>query len=135
MDYTNEGYISFFTTMASGALPVEDVIIHVTGADENNRYIEYSLITDRDGKTESISLPAPAGKYSLSPNPTELPYASYRIEAIKEGFYTSVIDMAAVFAGISGELQVNMIPIAMDTGFTKAPDGNLNFDSGENERL
>lgn len=69
MVYTGEGYISFFTTAANDALPVEDVIIHVRGADEENRFIEYSLLTDRDGKTQKLALPAPPARYSLYPSP------------------------------------------------------------------
>ena len=126
MVYSGNGSLTVKAIIAEGALPVENVLINIRGADEENRFVEYSFLTDKDGLTESVVLPTPAVQYSLSPSPTEIPYASYDITAIADGYYPISIVGAAVFANTHSLQVINMIPI---TESSNPPDKSLNFDT------
>lgn len=95
---------------AGGALPVKDAVVRITGAEEDNRMIAYSLVTDRDGQTESVVLPAPSINYSLSPDPGELPYSVYDVVITAPGYLTRRINGLTIFSGINSLQTVNMIP-------------------------
>lgn len=115
MQYLGKGTLTVKTIVASGALPLSDVLVHVRGADEENRFIEHSLFTDEDGLTVTLTLPTPDIKYSLSPNPTEVPYAKYDITAIADGYYPISIIGASVFANTHSLQVINMIPTTADS--------------------
>ncbi len=112
---------------AGGALPVSDVLIRIFGAEEDNRDIAYSLLTDGDGVTESLTLPAPARELSESPKSKEVPYAVYNIEAQKEGYFYKRLYNVPVFDGINSEQLVNMIPYS--DSLANYPRGNVNADT------
>ena len=60
MKYDSQGFIQISAYTAAGALPVPSVTVKISGNEEGNIGIEYSLITDRNGLTEVVALPTPA---------------------------------------------------------------------------
>ena len=129
MLYTEYGTLAV-SAEGGGAIPIPDATVRIRGADEENRFTEYSLVTDRDGITDRVSLPAPPRSLSLAPGAPEKPYASYDVEIIKEGFYTTRILGAAIFAGIDADIPVVMLPLGVgDDG------GVITLTVTENERL
>ena len=126
MKYVGVGTLTVKSIIADGALPLQNTLVNIRGADEENRFVEYSLLTDSDGLTETVSLPTPSVEYSLSPNPTEIPYANYDITAMADGYYPINIVGVSVFANTHSLQVVNMIPIAENS---KAPEEALNFDT------
>lgn len=135
MEYTESGKLTVRTYTASGALPVVGSVIHITGVDENNRYINYSIITDVDGVSVIGALPAPDRAYSLSPGSAEVPYAVYDIEASADGYYSKKIKDVAIFSGEDAVLPINMIPISLNNGGSMYPIGTLDTLVSENEML
>ena len=129
MEYLGKGTLTIKTIIASGALPLSDVLVNVRGADEENRFVEYSLFTDGDGLTETLTLPTPDIKYSLTPNPTEVPYAKYDITAIANGYYPISIIGASVFANTHSLQVINMIPTTDDSSM---PGTTLKSDTETN---
>lgn len=97
---------------AGGALPVADAIVTIMGAEERNRDVAYSLLTDMDGQTDIVVLPAPALSYSLAPNPKEAPSAIYNIEINREGYLKKRVLGVPVFSGVNSVQLINMIPDA-----------------------
>lgn len=98
----------------AGALPVEDALVRIMGAEEANRGVAYSLITDIDGITENVPLPAPSREYSMAPNPAMPPYALYNLEISADGYFPKRIYGIAVFAGVDALQEINMIPSSDD---------------------
>ena len=135
MEYTDNGTINVRTYTAGGALPIKNSVIKIIGADENNRFIEFSYLTDVDGITEALILPAPPKSYSLAPGALEVPYAVYDIEASADGYYTKRINNVAVFSGTNASLPINMIPISIAGDDSAYPRGNLDATVRENEML
>lgn len=112
MEYSSEGYLRIRASSASGAFPIEGVIIRIIGSDENNLGVDRSFYTDKNGLSDLIPLPAPNIGYSLSPSPSEKPYSSYNIEVYKDGFYSKKIIDAAIFAERTAILPIDLIPTA-----------------------
>ena len=135
MNYNNYGTLNVRTSVASGALPVPKTVIRIFGADEDNGYVEYSILTDDDGSTARITLPAPAKVYSTEPFSPEVPYALYDIEASREGYYTKRIHNVAIFPDTNTSQIINMIPISISEGGAFYPKGNLEATVKENEFL
>ena len=115
------GTLSVRAFVARGALPVSGAVVRITGAEEQNRSVIHSLITDRDGVTPPVSLPAPNRNLSLTPHPSATPYALYDIEVSADGYFPKKLVGVPVFPGIYSLQPVNMIPESADF-----PRGNVN---------
>jgi len=135
MKFEDFGFLSVLTSSADSSLPVEGSVIRITGEQEENSFIDFSIITDVDGITEKIELPAPNKLYSLSPSSPEIPYGLYRIEVRNRGYYTKIIENVAVFSGIHTSLPVNMIPSPIHTQNIEYPRNTLDTFIRENENL
>ena len=121
---TSSGTLRIRIYTAGGALPVEGAIVRIRGADEDNGYVVHQLVTDIDGLTPAISLPAPSADYSLFPDPSEQPFASYNIEISANGFLDKKINGLTVFSGIESIQLVNMIPGNQNNQSTKPNGGS-----------
>lgn len=135
MNYDDFGTLRVRTYTAAGALPIEGALVKIYGSDEYNRDTIYSLITDEDGVTKEISLPAPRKMYSTSPGATEAPYSVYNAEISKYGFYPKRIDNIPIFNGISAVLPIEMIPLSYENDGSISEQNNLNSTIYENENL
>lgn len=135
MAFDKLGTLRVNTYTAGGALPVAGTVVRILGTDEENRLIEYSIITDIDGVTEIISLPAPSREYSQAPGAAEQAYALYNIEISAPGYYTKKIYDVAVFEGTETLQPVNMIPLPSNQNGVTYPRNNLNTFVRENENL
>lgn len=111
---------------AGGALPVAEALVRISGAEEENRDVSYTLLTDNDGQTTIVNLPAPSAKFSLLPNPSEAPSATYDIEITREGYLKKKVLGVPIFSGVNSVQLLNMIP---DSGnhTTEIPRGNQYF--------
>ena len=135
MKYDSEGSLQISAFTAGGALPVPNLSIRITGSDEENIDVDYSLTTGKDGTTDTISLPAPSVTYSLSPNPEEQPYARYTIEAYGKGFYPKRLEDVTIFGGIKSILPMEMVPDANILRNVNPPYSTNNSYITENEDL
>ena len=135
MNYDGNGNIRIKTYTADEALPVSGTLVKIYGTDDYNKDVKYSLITDSNGITEEITLPAPAKFYSTSPGAKESPYAVYNVELAKEGYYTKRIDNVPIFSDTTALLPIEMIPLSYDTEGDVIPNNNLNSTIYENDKL
>jgi len=135
MPFDKTGTLIINASAAGGALPISGTVVRITGSVEENRSIEYSIITDIDGISERITLPAPSRELSQSPGASEPSYALYNIEISAPGYYTKRIYDVAVFEGTETILPVNMIPSAVHQQGATYPRNNLNTFVRENEML
>ncbi len=129
------GYLQVRTFLAEGGMPVPNVYVRVSGNEEYNIGVEYSVLTGRSGLTEKISLPAPPRSLSLSPGAAEQPYSTYDVYVSAEGYYPKKVFNIAVFSGILSVLPLSMVP---DAGLIRnvEPPRSSNFSiSQENEEL
>lgn len=130
----SSGTLTVRAYTAGGALPVEGAVVRVLGAMEDNRLTAFSSVTDRDGLSETFTLPAPSASLSMAPNPLELPYSVYDLEISAPGYYTKRINGLTVFSGINSVQLINMIP-GSGNMIEDYPRGNINYIIPENTDL
>ena len=135
MKFEDFGTLTVSTSSANSSLPVEGSLIRISGVQEENSFIDYSVVTDVDGISERVKLPAPAKTYSLAPGAAEIPYALYRIEIRNLGYYTKIVENVPVFSGINTSLPVNMIPASIHEKNSEYPRNTLDTFVKENENL
>ena len=109
--YTGTGYLIVKVATASGAIPIENATVILRGAEDKNESVMLSLITDRDGLTSRIPLPAPSREDSRSPN-IKRPFATYHIDVLKSGSYPQYYQNVPVFDGIIAVQNANVIPLS-----------------------
>lgn len=119
------GRLIINTYAGSGAIPIPNSTVRIRGVDENNRFIEYSVLTDEDGTSPTINLPTQDISYSLTQNPAEAPYSNYDVEVIKDGYYTKKIYSVPIFSGVTSILPVTMLPFIPYSEGGKLPSGNV----------
>ena len=130
----SQGTLRVRAFTAGGALPVGGAIVRVRGASEDNSLVSFTSVTDRDGLSELMTLPAPSRDLSLSPSPEELPYSLYDLEISAEGYFTKQIRGLTVFPGINSIQLVSMIPGSGNT-VEEYPRGSINYIIPENDDL
>ena len=123
------------TTTSSGAYPVSNVNVSITGVSEIGKDTKISVLTDTSGITQAILLPAPPRAFSLSPGSNEQAYSEYDVEIFKEGYYRKKLFNVAIFPGIASVLPVNMIPTTPYNTEKNNPRDNENAIISENEKL
>ena len=132
---TKSGYLIVRASTASGAIPVEGVTVIVQGRDEENSNVFLSLITDRDGLTQKITLPTVSRDESLSPSANIKPYSLYNIEVYKDGYYPQHYSGVAIFEGITAVQNARIIPLSEFEPSYPHGRGEQVFDSYENPNL
>ena len=135
MAFDKIGTLTVRAYTGGGALPVADAIVKISGADEENRAVEYSVLTDRDGMTEKIPLPTPRKILSQAPGAKEQAFANYNVEILSEGYFTKRFYNVAIFDDTESILSAAMIPINDFKNDSKFPKGNLDSLIIENEML
>ena len=100
-----------------------------------NQDIFLSKITNRDGLTDKVILPAPNGNLSNAPNPSSRPYSTYNIDIYKEGYYPQHYNNVPIFAGITAIQNARIIPVAEFDAQNPYYTQSQNFDEYENPFL
>ena len=107
-------------TSAGGAFPVEGAIVRVEGRSREVDGLLRALVTDRDGQTEILSIPAPDPALSLSPGASAPPYSTLdvfvprqRVQTDNFKWYADISQLA--FNGI-GHSVINNNPLIWRCG-------------------
>jgi len=111
-DMSGQGYLQVEVTAASRAIPVQDATVIVTESSGEMDSLIGMTVTDENGSTPVMPLPAPSKSFSESPDPSERPYSEYNIRVYKQGFYTVPQLTVPIFDGIKSIQPVSMIPLA-----------------------
>lgn len=117
-DMTGEGKLLFRVTTASGAIPLSGAQITI------RKHLAESpvppegdtlavLYSQQDGRTEPLTLPAPARSLSLAQAPAgaPLPFALYNAEVILSGYYRQDYTRIPVFDGVTAIQRVDLVPL------------------------
>lgn len=113
----NIGHLRFSVGTAGNTIPVRDATVYVytEGNGNGKRELLYTLISDEDGITSTVSLPTPPLSESFLPQ-GPIPFSTYSIYAIKDGFYPLEGRTVPLFPGITSIQPINLIPV------TEIPD-------------
>lgn len=134
-ELNSNGYLIVKVSTANGAIPIENASVIVQGKDENNQNVLLSLLTDRDGLTPRITLPAPPKELSEAPSPSSKPYSVYNIDVFKEGYYPQHYNGVPIFQNVTAVQNAHIIPISeFDAQNPYTNEGEI-FDEYENPYL
>lgn len=138
---TGQGKLVFQITTAGGAIPLEGAEITLrnsrSASDGNGGEVIAVLFSGGDGKSEVLTLPAPARSLSLEPakDGAPVPYALYNADVRLRGFYSQSYIRIPVFDGITSIQRASLIPLpenGLEDGVR--PDGEK-FYEGESPDL
>lgn len=135
-NYPGEGKLIIRATSGNGAFPIEGAVVTISGRNDGDTGsgVIYSLRTDQSGLTETVTLPAPAGSLSLSPQSGVQPYSVYDITITKNGYLDSENAGVQIFDGITALQTFDMIPMQARQSGTRTNDP-LQPHMGENTQL
>ena len=136
-----QGKLVFQITTAGGAIPLEGAEITLrasrSASDGNGGEVMAVLYSDSNGKSEVLTLPAPARMLSLEParDGAPVPYALYNADVKLRGFYSQSYIRIPIFDGITSIQRASLIPLP-ENGFEGGtrPDGEK-FYEGESPDL
>ena len=133
------GYLLVRVSTAQGAIPVSGATVtvreHLSNPDEAMRgTIIRVMVTDRDGRTERVSLPAPPRSDSMSPN-GKIPYTSYNIDVEATGYYRQTFSDVPVFDAVTSIQPALLIPIAQNGNQDGVSGNENNFEESVNPAL
>lgn len=135
MDNTeNVGTLTVKTESAFGAFPVKGATVSFRRQMPDGAKLFAVLITDDDGETEPLEIPAPPASNSLSPG-GETPYSLVNIEIYADGYYSVMLMGVPIYSGISSTQTVNMIPLPESVQYDKYPGGNYIITESEVPKL
>ena len=140
-EMTGQGKLVFQITTAGGAIPLEgaEIILRKfrSASDGNGGEVIAVLYSGGDGKTEVLTLPAPARGFSLEPakDGAPVPFALYDAEVNLDNYYTQSYIRIPVFDGITSIQRASLIPLP-ENGFANGlrPDSDK-FYEGESPDL
>lgn len=103
------GYLRIRAYESYAQLPLQDVAVTVTAGD--GTAIAMAL-TDRNGAAGPIPVPVPDLEESLSPDPTERPFAVVNVYAHKRGYERIEAENLQLFADTTTIQPLEMVPLA-----------------------
>ena len=99
---------------ADQTLPLADAHVLITQRGTDGETLVKVLKTNRSGKTEPVSLPAPPVENSLTPDAQGRRFYNYNIRVDYPGYYTTENLDVPIFEGQTSIQPVAMIPLPAD---------------------
>ena len=103
------GYIQVHAYASYAQIPLQDVSVSVSATDGTAIALR---LTDQSGRIDPIPIPVPDRAESLTPNPGERPFATVNLTARRQDYEQIFIDNLQVFAGITTDQELPMIPLS-----------------------
>ncbi len=126
---SEHGFLILFVTEARGSLPIAGARVTVRPSDDKSDLL-YTATTDRSGRTEKLSLPAPPAADSQVPGGKNV-YAAYDIEVTHSGFYPGLFFGVPVFANTTSIQPVSLVPYSAYEPEKNRPDLGIDFKESE----
>ena len=103
------GYIQVHAYTSNAQIPLQNASVAITAADGTAIALR---LTDRSGRIEPVAIPVPDRGESLTPNPSERPFATVNIIARLQDYEQIFVDNVQVFPDIVTAQDLEMIPLA-----------------------
>jgi len=103
------GYIQVHAYESNAMLPLENVAVSVTSTDGTAIAMR---VTNRNGLIDPIEIPVPDRAESLSPDPSERPYAVVNLYARLRGYEQVESENLQVFSGTTTNQNLMLIPLS-----------------------
>ena len=90
-------------------IPLQDVSVSVSAGDGT---VIALRLTDRSGRIEPIPIPVPDRSESLTPNPSERPFATVNLSARLRDYEQIFVDDIQVFPDVTTDQVLELIPLS-----------------------
>ena len=104
------GYLTVRVSTAGGAIPLANASVNVRGGNIDDSSIIYSLVTNSDGLTPTVSLDAPPRSASQVPQEQTPPYAVYNVDVYAKGYVPAFFHNVPIFSGINSVQPAILVP-------------------------
>jgi hypothetical protein len=104
------GYLTVRVSTANGAIPLQNASVNISGGDVDDSAVLYSLTTNSDGLTPTVSLSTPPRSASESPQSTAPSYAVYNVDVYANGYIPAFFHNVPVFSGINSVQPAILVP-------------------------
>ncbi len=101
------GRLRVETFAANRAYPISNAVIRIKNPEDNS--LVAVLVTNEDGITQSVDLPAPSGTLSQTPEFPD-PFFNYNVDIRAEGYTPRENLNAQMFGGIDSLISANLVP-------------------------
>ena len=108
-----EGYLRVITAAADSAYPVPGARVSVFTRIGNRLHLNYLMVTDENGESPTVTLPAPPAGLSQTPE-NNSPYASCEIRIAAKGFFPTQAGDVHIFAGITTRQVFQLVPLPVN---------------------
>ncbi len=107
------GFLRFAVGSADNTIPQAGATVYVYTDPENGSdgTLLYTLVSNEDGLTDTVTLPTPPLSESFSPEYPK-PYSTYNVFVTKNGFYPTEGRTVPLFPGITSIQPINLIPLS-----------------------
>ncbi len=106
---SSTGQLSISVFTANQLVPVVGAVISVIPENTDDT-TSYSSVTDRSGRSETFTLPAPSSAVSQEPT-VAAPFSEYKVTISSPDFFDQTIENVQIFGGTITQLPVNMTPL------------------------
>lgn len=111
-----EGTLIVLVTTSVAGYPLENATVSIYNEEGPQKFMKKVLTTDRDGRTPTISLPAPVLTPQQQYECKIRPYSVYTVQVEFPRFYTNIHKDVQVYATIESILNSFMMPLPADIG-------------------
>ena len=110
---TAEGYLRVITAAAESAYPVPGARVSVFTRIGKRLHLSYLMVTDENGESPTVTLPAPPAGLSQEPE-NITPYASCDIRVAAKGFFPTQASDVHIFAGVTTRQAFQLVPLPVN---------------------
>lgn len=116
LDNVDTGNLNIQITSSVNSFPIKDAMISISysGVPENTLD---ELVTDGNGRTETITLAAPPIEYSLEENNSQQPYSEYTLEISAPGYQAITIANTEILPSITAIQNIALDPLDRSSSF------------------
>jgi hypothetical protein len=130
----NYGYLLVRASSAFGSIPISGATVSVRTANGEDSTLHMMMVTNEDGETEVIPIPAPPAENSLKSGGA-MPYSLVNLEIFADGYYSVSVQNIPIFAGIKSTQNINMIPLPESAWWEKYPNAHIFITESEAPNL
>lgn len=116
-EYVDRGRLKLEVHTAAGRQPVEGARISISYTGDPEGTLE-EAVTDENGQSREIELPAPPLEYSMEPSEYQ-PYAEYTLRITREGYAPVDVTGTEVMPGILALQPVSMEPLTPEEEYER----------------
>ena len=103
------GYLVVRVSTALGAIPLEKATVNIRPAVQESSGVIYSLLTNSDGITPKVPLPAPMRELSEHPGEA-VAFSSWSVDVFKDGYIPVSFGNVPVYSSIVSVQPAVLVP-------------------------